>query len=333
MGRWFGYRSRYADLPRIWMTDELAEWFSHLATVEAEMRQDIDLYMNPGVTPQNFAVRLRAHPKLSITARAKMTSAVLAHAAYGGQLVESRFFDVSAKGGPWLMRNAAAARALVAAAATHGIRAKAPAESALFTQIPYDEVTRFLSSYSFHERSSDGNSKRLIDYIEKRVAAGSLGRWNIGIIGNSSANADTKRCDLGSGIDVRTVRRSRLAYSGDGEFDGVADIKTLSGSRDEALDLKVEDKDDLKRKRLIKLRQVQRPHEGLLLIYPIEPRSDTGTKGRLPLNAHTDDVVIGVALIFPEPKTKDSDIEYWSADLSKVEVEEEDVSVLEQADV
>ena len=37
MGRWFGYRNHYADLPRIWMTDELSEWFSHLATVEAEI--------------------------------------------------------------------------------------------------------------------------------------------------------------------------------------------------------------------------------------------------------------------------------------------------------
>ncbi|MGW3014661.1 Z1 domain-containing protein, partial [Streptomyces longwoodensis] len=29
MGRWFGFRHGYADLPRIWMTDELAEWFRH----------------------------------------------------------------------------------------------------------------------------------------------------------------------------------------------------------------------------------------------------------------------------------------------------------------
>ena len=36
MGRWFGYRNHYGDLPRIWMTDELREWFAHLATVEAE---------------------------------------------------------------------------------------------------------------------------------------------------------------------------------------------------------------------------------------------------------------------------------------------------------
>ena len=31
MGRWFGYREGYADLPRIWMTKELRGWFRHIA--------------------------------------------------------------------------------------------------------------------------------------------------------------------------------------------------------------------------------------------------------------------------------------------------------------
>ena len=72
MGRWFGFRNGYADLPRIWMTDELAEWFRHLATVETEMRRDIDIYMTEDETPLTFAVRLRTHPALRVTAAAKM---------------------------------------------------------------------------------------------------------------------------------------------------------------------------------------------------------------------------------------------------------------------
>ena len=51
MGRWFGYSGGYADLPRIWMTEEIEEWFRHLATVEAEMRVDIDGYEDEDVTP------------------------------------------------------------------------------------------------------------------------------------------------------------------------------------------------------------------------------------------------------------------------------------------
>jgi hypothetical protein len=129
------------------------------------------------------------------------------------------------------------------------------------------------------------------------------------------------------------VRRSRLSYDGDGEFDGVADIKTLTSRRDEALDLETDRPSSLTRKDLVELRRAQRPTEGLLLLYPIEPKSEPDAKRRVPLDAPTDDVVMGVALVFPEPRDKDSDVEYMSADLSKVVVEEEDTSVLEQDDV
>ncbi|GHE08375.1 Z1 domain-containing protein [Klenkia taihuensis] len=336
MGRWFGYRTGYGDLPRIWMTDELKEWFSHLATVEADMRRDIDRYMhNPAETPLTFAVRLRSHPKMSITAKAKMKSAVLAHAAYGGTLVESRFFDVSPGGAEILASNAAAARSLIGDAQRHGVRETPPREeTALFTQVPHDDVKAFLLKYAFDERSSDGDRTRLIEYIAKRVSKGALGQWSVAVVGNSRPGATTLRCDLGNEVAVRMVKRSRLGHHSDPVLDAVADIKTLSSRRDETIDLVVDGEDIGSRDQILGLRNAQRPDQGLLLIYPIEPESNTDRAGRVPLAAPTDDVVVGVALVFPKPRpgTSDSDVEYWSADLSNVVVEEEDLSVLEQDD-
>jgi hypothetical protein len=336
MGRWFGYRDRYADLPRIWMTEELAEWFSHLATVEADMRRDIERYMhNPAETPLTFAVRLRSHPKMSITSKAKMKSAVLAHAAYGGTLVESRFFDVSPGGKSRLEANAAAARALVKNAGIHGLREEAPRpETAVFTQVPHEDVTAFLSAYSFNERSEDGDRTRLLAYIDKRVRSGTLTQWSVAVVGNSSPAGKTDRCDLGSDVQVRMVKRARLGQESEAIVDAVADIKTLSSRRDETIDLDVSGKSLSNRDEILGLRDVQRPGQGLVLVYPIEPESRTDTQGRRPLNAPTDDVVIGVALVFPRPLpgTSDSDVEYWSADLSNVVVEQEDVSVLDYDD-
>ena len=75
MGRWFGYRNGYADLTRIWMTDEMREWFHHLATVEQEIRYDIERYESEHVTPEELGARIRTHPKLAITAAAKMQHA------------------------------------------------------------------------------------------------------------------------------------------------------------------------------------------------------------------------------------------------------------------
>jgi hypothetical protein len=264
-----------------------------------------------------------------------MKSAVKATAAYGGQLVESRFFDVGLDGREWLAANARAARSMVAAAEKDGVVEAEPGEERVwFTRVPYGDVLEFLRSYSFHEKSSDGDRNRLSAYITKRVRQNALLQWSVGVIGNSRPGADTDRCDLGSGVKVRMVKRSRLGQKSDTTFDGVADIKTLTSRRDETIDLVTDGSRELSRSRILELRRTQRPDEGLLLIYPIEPMSDTGRGGRLPLNAPTDDVVIGVALVFPNPRpgTEDSDVEYWSADLSDVAVEEEDVSVLDQDD-
>ncbi|MDA4133823.1 MAG: Z1 domain-containing protein, partial [Thaumarchaeota archaeon] len=41
MGRWFGYRPGYEDLPRIWMQPSLAEEFKFLSLIEEEIRQDM----------------------------------------------------------------------------------------------------------------------------------------------------------------------------------------------------------------------------------------------------------------------------------------------------
>ena len=85
MGRWFGYRPGYSDLPRIWMTEELRNNFYDLATVEAEVRQDIELYAEYGLKPSQFGVRIRTHPDLNITARLKMQHAAIASVSYGGK--------------------------------------------------------------------------------------------------------------------------------------------------------------------------------------------------------------------------------------------------------
>jgi hypothetical protein len=154
------------------------------------------------------------------------------------------------------------------------------------------------------------------------------------VIGNSSPAAQTERCTLGPGVQVRMVKRARLGHESEAVLEGVADIKTLSSRRDETIDLRVSGKGLSNRDEILALRDAQRPGQGLLLIYPIDPESRTDTQGRRPLNAPTDDVVIGVALVFPRPLpgTADSDVEYWSADLSGVAVEQEDASVLDYDD-
>ncbi|WP_432055170.1 Z1 domain-containing protein [Streptomyces sp. bgisy022] len=325
MGRWFGFRHGYADLPRIWMTDELAEWFRHLATVETEMRRDINVYMTEAETPLTFAVRLRTHPALRVTAAAKMRSAVTAAASYGGRRVQTHFFHTDAE---WLRGNIDAARDLVAASLANAVRVEDRSAEGrfVFRNVPYDVVTDFLATYKFHEKSPENDPELINAYIRERVSsAGSLSRWNVAIVGTPNGDPFVFAPNVAVGRSVR----ARLA---DSLGPGSADIKTLMSRRDAAVDLSG-DVGGLKEEAIMRERQVQLPDTGLLVLYPIDKTSEPNPPKKTRVALDAEDHVIGVGLVFPQPRDKDSTVEkYISADLSGVRIEDEDFSLVEGED-
>jgi hypothetical protein len=329
MGRWFGYRDGYADLPRIWMTDELKEWFRHLATVETEMRRDIDIYMTEDKTPTTFAVRLRTHPALRVTAAAKMKDAVKAAYSYGGRRVQTRYFDMSSE---WLLGNQFAAERLITRAiGDAAVTEKRPDEGRyLFREVPYQDVVEFLQDYRFHGKSQECDAGLLIGYIEKRVAAGSLQHWNVAIVGNPVTGGEHDHT-FAFDVAVGRIVRAKL----DAPESDFADVKTLMSRRDAAVDLSGE-VSALTEQQIKDERRRRLPDTGLIVLYPIDKVSSPPPRKkqrRVPLDAP--EHVIGVGLVFPEP-TDDSAVdwvEYISADLSRVEVEEEDFSLVEAEEV
>jgi hypothetical protein len=73
MGRWFGYRSGYEDLFRIWMTDDAANWYSLISEATDELRKEIRQMQVSRLKPIDFGLKVRSHPEsLLITARNKM---------------------------------------------------------------------------------------------------------------------------------------------------------------------------------------------------------------------------------------------------------------------
>ncbi|WP_405390590.1 Z1 domain-containing protein [Streptomyces sp. NBC_01102] len=324
MGRWFGFRNGYADLPRIWMTDELAEWFRHLATVETEMRRDIDIYMTEDESPLTFAVRLRTHPALRVTAAAKMREAVTAASSYGGKRVQTHFFHTDAD---WLRRNIDASRTLVAASS---VQARQLDQHLLegryiFRDVSHEIVTTFLSAYQFHEKSTESDANLITGYVRKRVAAGSLRRWNIAIVGTPPGKGSD--FDFTPQVTVGRVNRARLDLSNPAT--DFADIKTLMSRRDAAVDL-AGDTARMTEKEIMAERRRQLPDTGLLVLYPIDKVSEPSPAKRLRAALNAAEHVIGVGLVFPTPRDSDSEVEgYISANLSAVRIEEEDYSLLD----
>jgi hypothetical protein len=75
MGRWFGYRTGYEDLCRIWMPREAIDWYAFIASATEELHQELKTMERVKATPRMFGLAVRSYPStLLITAKNKLGS-------------------------------------------------------------------------------------------------------------------------------------------------------------------------------------------------------------------------------------------------------------------
>ena len=90
MGRWFGYRSGYLDLCRLFTTGLLSSWYRHIALADAELRREFDYMVAAGLTPEQYGLRVRTHPGgMTVTALNKMCHSQRLELSWAGVLVQS----------------------------------------------------------------------------------------------------------------------------------------------------------------------------------------------------------------------------------------------------
>ena len=177
MGRWFGYRPGYDDLPRLWTTSDLAAKFRALSVIEEEIREDIATYRERNHTPMHFAVRVRSIPGMAITSATKMKHAYRTSMSYDGQHVQTIRFahrDTDVLRGNWISASNLVDAALEAE------RREDQGRRILFEGVPFEAVRRFVNSTSISEEHMNLRKEHLISYLDQ--ASSSLGPWNVGVI-------------------------------------------------------------------------------------------------------------------------------------------------------
>jgi hypothetical protein len=338
MGRWFGYRTGYGDLTRMWMTEELESWFFALATVEEEVRREIRRYEEELLRPSDVPVRIRCHPAMAVTSAAKMRAAVPAKISFSQAREQTILFNHH--DAEWLRCNLDATRRLAASLAEEGIVVGRTSEGRpVFRNVPSQHIRDFIADYQFHERAYRMRTDLLVGYLDEQNQQGYLRKWNVVVMAHPTPANGT--VDVGVGERVGLIERSRL------EMPNIphANIKSLISTIDRVADLDVprrqlrdlvgSEPDD---KRLAAYREDVLGDVGLLALYPISkdsrprPTDETrqlkpGTRRRIPLDAA--EHVIGVGLFFPEARGGVREYTYLSADLSRIDRESDDVDVAE----
>lgn len=294
MGRWFGFRPGYEELPRIWVTDSVSEQFQFLALVEAEIREEMQRMETLGVTPAQMGLRVRAHPgNLAITAKNKMVHADFVQISYSGQRHQTIWFDETDE---VIQRtNLDAVHRLGARCRDLG-QVEHAGTNKLFRDVPTADVAGFLSRYVVHPAQLTLQREHVTKWLQGVARDAS---WNVAFMSRSDARYGT--VDVGLTEPVNSISRAPLATSEVGE----ANIKALMGSVDAVLDLGREVMQQVSNREATfrDLRALHADGSGLLLIYPISENSEpTGASARAQSRRHMESTLplMGIGVVFPE---------------------------------
>lgn len=77
MCRWFGYRPKYDDLCKLFISNESEYWYSFIAEAIDELYLELGIMRDRELTPKEFGLKVREHPgAMIITAKNKMGASV-----------------------------------------------------------------------------------------------------------------------------------------------------------------------------------------------------------------------------------------------------------------
>jgi hypothetical protein len=168
MGRWFGYRSGYEDIVRIWMTDGSMKWYAHISEATDELRSEVRHMQLSRLKPIDFGLRVRDSPEsLAITARNKMrhSEQIVRNIAVSGEAVESTRLTSDED---IIRANFSAAQRLITALLkTKGKPTSAKKSGALWQKVPKELVVQVLRAYVSHPLNLKFQAKDLADFIEE----------------------------------------------------------------------------------------------------------------------------------------------------------------------
>jgi len=280
MARWYGFRTGYEDLIRIWTTEGIAQWFVELALVEGSLRDSITALNKAGRRPTEMAIQIRAHSDLMLTSKTKSRMQEKSSRSWSGENPQTILLPLRNPG--ILERNSALTEALLGA---HPPTQDAYGGSLAF-DVPAADIARFLAEFIVHEETLAFQTDMLANWILERSAAGELVTWTIFV-----ANPQRERQVLLGTRSYGLVRRSLTATES---------IGILTEPRHEGVDLHggPEGYRSGTGYNARAMRQSRPSSRGLLMIYPLDPQ---------PLQAQVR-TVIGLGLSLP--KTSDEGAAY-----------------------
>ena len=189
MGRWFGYRPNYGDLVKVWLTEEMIDWYGQITRASAELKEEITKMRNAHQTPRDFGLRVRQDPgALIVTARNKMRTAgdITCPITVSGQILETPRLKASPE---ILEDNERIFKAFVRDLAKNGERVEGEerAQGYLFWQhVPGPVIARLLDNFETNPWHLSYNGHALSEFVAAKEWKGG---WDVVLVNRGDGAA------------------------------------------------------------------------------------------------------------------------------------------------
>lgn len=271
MGRWFGYRTDYEDLCRIYMTDRMFENFKTIIEATLELVSSLDEMSRLGMTPKDFGLAVKHHPDsgLQVTARNKLKNS--------GEVFFEMKLDGHLKETSWLTKdkkvNEQNFDAMGKLIKKLGSVSPTKSNNYLWTNIHKKHIAQFLEDYQTYSLITDefGMRTRMpIKFVKEYVDKIDT-NWDVALYGGTAEEIFQLE-DIAVNYELRQVDdfinyyeiRNRQVSSGSAE-----DIALTPDQKDQLNELdkkyKIEKNKEFSRRRNIRS-MLNRP---LLMLHPI----------------------------------------------------------------
>jgi len=296
MGRWFGYRPNYEDMPRIWMTAAMEKQFFQLAGVEIDMFQRLEAH-KAGASPKDVRLLIRSIPGMLVTAKAKMKNAVEVSIDYSGWAVQSTFF--SHKDKDVIQHNT---RSLEKIIGRLGGPNQFRFNKSFYVKDDVDasEIISFLKDYNCNESNKEMQPSLIIKYIQDQLKKGGCTKWSFAIKTKTLNLRPNEHVNWG-GIVLNTLSFAKMKDTST----TTAYLKAIKSSNDIFADFPdyekaVKEYQGFKEEERQDERGKNQPGIGMIIIYPINGKSKApeDSDHREDLDAVGD--LVGVTIFMPE---------------------------------
>lgn len=303
MARWFGYRSGYELLQRIWMPLDVRKKFELMEEIDEKLKAEFEDFMEKGRSPAQFGPKIMSSAKIAkflLTSKNKAQNAEDCELDFSGESYESTdFMDDKDK----LSANIATTESFLKKIGAVE-RSEVRDSAYVWRDVPVVTIlSDFLENQKYHIFDCSSLSSHIpnfISWLKQMNADGHYLKWNVAIVGDKKA---TGRWIVGKADVGKIIRTKKKPHA-----EGYIDIGSLRSGRDVLCDVRrsvltleqktLFDAAMQSGKNLISVRgAVGLADVPLLLLYRIDKDQGKTTKTREKIESSED--IIGFSIIVP----------------------------------